>query len=77
MAAATQSTVLRYPYEAITETTDYFQMNIVEYSNTGELIEQTGSETGFGTNQSSFEVANIAGNIPSTNGLRVLLQRLY
>ena len=77
MAEATESTVLRYPYEAITETTDYFQMNIVEYSNTGELIEKTGSETGFGTNQSSFEVANIAGNIPSTNGLRVLLQRLY
>ena len=58
MAEATESTVLRYPYEAITETTDYFQMNIVEYSGTNKIVE----ETGFGTNQSSFEVANIAGN---------------
>jgi hypothetical protein len=58
MAAATQSTVLRYPYEAITEKTDYLQINIVEYSGTEKLIE----EAGFGTNQSSFDVANIAGN---------------
>ena len=58
MAEATERTVLRYPYEAITETTDYFQMNIVEYSTTDKTVD----ETGFGTNQSSFKVANIAGN---------------
>ncbi len=30
-----------------------------------------------GLNTVGIEVANIAGNIPATNGLRVLIQKLY
>ena len=37
MAEATESTVLRYPYEAITDKTDYFQITIKKYTQTDSL----------------------------------------
>jgi len=51
--------ILRYPYEAITDKTDYLQVNIISYPGTGALIE----ETGFGVNKSSFDIqANLLGS---------------
>lgn len=44
--------VLRYPYEAITDKTDYLQVNIIAYPGTGALVE----DGGFGVNQSSFDI---------------------
>ena len=37
MAEATESKVLRYPYEAITDKTDYFQITIKKYTQTDSL----------------------------------------
>lgn len=51
--------VLRYPYEAITDKTDYLQVNIIAYPGTGALVEGGG----FGVNQSSFDIqANLLGS---------------
>ena len=52
----TPTGILRYPYEAITDTTDYLQLTIKSYPGTESLIE--GSN--FGTNQSAFDVSNTA-----------------
>ena len=51
--------VLRYPYEALTETTDYLQITIKNYpgaSQDGTLIENTN----FGSNKSALDVSNTA-----------------
>lgn len=50
------TSVLRYPYEALTETTDYLQLTIKKYPGTKSLIEGTN----FGTNQSALDVSNTA-----------------
>jgi len=53
------TSVLRYPYEALTETTDYLQLTIKSYSGANEtntLIENTN----FGTNKSALDVSNTA-----------------
>jgi len=49
------SGVLRYPYEAITEKTDYLQLTIKKYVE-GGLIE----DSKFGINKNSFDVSNTA-----------------
>ena len=50
------ASVLRYPYEALTETTDYLQLTIKSYPGTSSVIEGTN----FGTNQSALDVSNTA-----------------
>ena len=50
------TSVLRYPYEALTETTDYLQLTIKKYPGTDSLIEGTN----FGTNKSALDVSNTA-----------------
>lgn len=70
------SGILRYPYEALTETTDYLQLTIVNYSGantTGSLIEGAN----FGVNKSAFDVSNTAASSLKpkqlgTNGVIIL-----
>ena len=52
------TSVLRYPYEALTETTDYLQLTIKKYpgANSSEPI----AGASFGTNQSAIDVSNTA-----------------
>ena len=50
------TSVLRYPYEALTETTDYLQLTIKSYPGTTALTE--GND--FGTNKSALDVSNTA-----------------
>ena len=51
--------VLRYPYEALTETTDYLQLTIKKYSgaNTTNILTENAN---FGTNKSAIDVSNTA-----------------
>lgn len=59
MTVIAASSTLRYPYEAITDKTDYLQINIFNYIAGESLIE---SST-FGTNQGSFTIqSNLAGS---------------
>jgi len=58
MSIIAASSTLRYPYEAITDKTDYLQINIFNYTASESLTE---SST-FGTNQGSFAIqSNLAG----------------
>jgi len=52
------TSVLRYPYEALTETTDYLQLTIKKYpgANSSEPI----AGASFGANQSAIDVSNTA-----------------
>jgi len=59
MSIIAASSTLRYPYEAITDKTDYLQINIFNYTTSESLTE---SPT-FGTNQGGFTIqSNLAGN---------------
>ena len=53
------TSVLRYPYEALTETTDYLQLTIKSYSGLNDGNNPIAGAT-FGTNQSAIDVSNTA-----------------
>ena len=56
---ASASGVLRYPYEAITEKTDYLQVTIITHPRSG--AEGVGfGNTIFGNNTTAFSVGNTA-----------------
>ena len=56
---ASPTGVLRYPYEAITDKTDYFQVTIIKYPGISESVI---SEEGFGRNTNAFDVGQQAAN---------------
>ena len=58
---AKQAGVLRYPYEAITDKTDYLQLTIKKYSRIGEdAKEKFIQDTSFGLNSQPLDVQAIA-----------------
>lgn len=54
---ASSTGVLRYPYEAITDKTDYFQVTIIKYPGVSDSVI---SEEGFGRNTNAFDVGQQA-----------------
>jgi hypothetical protein len=54
---ASPTGVLRYPYEAITDKTDYFQVTIIKYPGVSDSVI---SEEGFGRNTNAFDVGQQA-----------------
>ena len=56
---ASPTGVLRYPYEAITDKTDYFQVTIIKYPGISDSVI---SEEGFGRNTNAFDVGQQAAN---------------
>lgn len=56
---ASPTGVLRYPYEAITEKTDYLQITIINYPGVSESVI---SGPDFGRNTNAFDVGNTASN---------------
>ena len=58
MANNQPSGILRYPYEALTDTTDYLQVTVIKYPGTASLIENTD----FCKNNNAFTVKNLAGS---------------
>jgi len=63
MSIIAASSTLRYPYEAITDKTDYLQINIFNYTASESLTESSFGTNPFGTNQGSFTIqSNLAGN---------------
>ena len=73
MANNQPSGILRYPYEALTDTTDYLQVTVIKYPGTASLVEKTD----FGNNNNAFTVKNLAGSSLKpqqldTNGVIIL-----
>ena len=54
------TSVLRYPYEALTETTDYLQLTIKKYPGISSGNADPIAGASFGTNQSAIDVSNTA-----------------
>ena len=54
------TSVLRYPYEALTETTDYLQLTIKKYPGVNSNSSDPIAGASFGTNQSAIDVSNTA-----------------
>ena len=54
------TSVLRYPYEAITEKTDYLQLTIKKYPGISSTETNPIAGATFGTNQSALDVSNTA-----------------
>jgi len=54
------TSVLRYPYEALTETTDYLQLTIKKYPGISSGNTDPIAGANFGTNQSAIDVSNTA-----------------
>ena len=54
------TSVLRYPYEALTETTDYLQLTIKKYPGISSTEKNPIAGANFGTNKSALDVSNTA-----------------
>ena len=54
------TSVLRYPYEALTETTDYLQLTIKKYPGISSTETNPIAGANFGTNKSALDVSNTA-----------------
>ena len=54
------TSVLRYPYEALTEKTDYLQLTIKKYPGLSSSNTEAIADKNFGTNKSALDVSNTA-----------------